>query len=110
MPIQISISDVLCSLSKGFDSLLPSDFKAMAASVEADPSDESRQLVFADWLAEHGEEDLEFGLRWCVARRIRPRHKKAYRYGRMGLGVLVDGLGRQGSSSIGGTAQVPRPV
>lgn len=76
MPIQITIADALAS---GFDALAPSDFKAIAQGIEDDPADEGRQLIAADWLAEQGESELEFCLRWCAARHIRPRYREHYR-------------------------------
>lgn len=75
MPIQISLAD---ALDKGFDSLLPSDFLAFVASIESEPADEGLWLVFADWLNEHDEPQLEFSIRWAVARHIRPRKRSTY--------------------------------
>lgn len=74
--IQISILD---ALDKELDALLPADFHALANACEADPADSAPKLVLADWLAEQGEGELEFGLRWLAARHLSPyRHMAQY--------------------------------
>lgn len=76
MPIQISLLD---ALDKDLDGLLPAEFTAMCKMCEADPEDEAPKRILADWLAEHEEADLEFGVRWLVARHITPfRHRARY--------------------------------
>lgn len=78
MPIQISLCDAL--ESGEFDRLLPTDFQAFVQRIQVDIEDEAPWKVFADWLHEQEEFDLEFAIRWCVARHLVPIHEKD-RYG-----------------------------
>ena len=42
------------------------DIKALLAAVAARPTDDTPKLVLADWAHDHGDLDLEAGLRWCI--------------------------------------------
>lgn len=42
------------------------DREAFWAKIEENPADAACKLVFADWLEEHGEEDLAYCMRWCA--------------------------------------------
>jgi uncharacterized protein (TIGR02996 family) len=50
--------------------------EAFLKAILADPADPGPQLIYSDWLEEHGRADLAFAYRWMGARGQRPGERR----------------------------------
>jgi uncharacterized protein (TIGR02996 family) len=52
------------------------DHQSFLDSISADPADQSRKLVFSDWLEEKGETDAAFTMRWLAKNGKWPQYRE----------------------------------